>query len=36
VTSIAPEECRDWWKQEKTLIDFQNEVVKAGFYAIKY
>ena len=36
VTSIAPEQCQSWWKKEQTLIDFQNEVVKSGFYHVRY
>jgi uncharacterized SAM-binding protein YcdF (DUF218 family) len=36
VTSIAPEECQGWWKREKTLVDFQNEVLKFGFYLLRY
>ena len=36
VTSIDPKQCRDWWRHEKTLIDFQNEFVKFGFYVIRY
>jgi uncharacterized SAM-binding protein YcdF (DUF218 family) len=36
VTSIHPEQCRDWWKKEKTLIDFETEAVKFGFYLVKY
>ena len=36
VTSISPEECQDWWRDEKTLIDFQNEVIKYLYYRIKY
>ena len=36
VTSIDPAECQDWWQHEKTLLDFQNEVVKFGFYVIRY
>jgi uncharacterized SAM-binding protein YcdF (DUF218 family) len=36
VTSIDPTVCQDWWQHEKTLIDFQNEVVKFGFYVIRY
>jgi uncharacterized SAM-binding protein YcdF (DUF218 family) len=36
VTSIQPEACLDWWRDEKTLIDFQNEVVKDIYYHLKY
>src|ERR1035441_7874755 len=36
ITSIKPEECQDWWKDEKTLIDFQNEVIKYLYYHLKY
>jgi uncharacterized SAM-binding protein YcdF (DUF218 family) len=36
VTSIRPEECQNWWSDEKTLIDFQNEVVKHLYYHLKY
>jgi uncharacterized SAM-binding protein YcdF (DUF218 family) len=36
VTSISPDECRDWWKDEKTLLDFQNEVFKSAYYHLKY
>ena len=36
VLAIGPEECDRWWKTEATLIDFQNEVIKYGFYRIKY
>ena len=36
VTSISPEECQGWWRDEKTLIDFQNEVIKYFYYRIKY
>ena len=36
VTSIEPEQCHDWWRHEKTLIDFQNEFIKFGFYVIRY
>lgn len=36
VTTIDPELCQHWWKDEKTLIDFQNEVVKFGFYLSRY
>jgi len=36
VTSINPEECQNWWQHEKVLIDFQNEVVKFGYYVIRY
>jgi uncharacterized SAM-binding protein YcdF (DUF218 family) len=36
VSSIAPEQCHGWWQHEKTLIDFQNEFVKFGFYVIRY
>ena len=36
VTSISPEQCQDWWQHEKVLIDFQNEVVKFGFYLVRY
>ena len=36
VTSICPEDCQNWWKKEETLIDFQNEVIKMGYYWVKY
>ncbi len=36
VTSIDPKQCQDWWQHEKVLIDFQNEVVKFGYYRLKY
>jgi len=36
VTSIDSGQCQDWWRHEKVLIDFQNEVVKFGFYLAKY
>ena len=36
VTTIDPEICRHWWKDEKTLIDFQNEVFKSAYYHLKY
>ena len=36
VTSISPEECKDWWKDEKTLLDFQNEIIKSLCYHLKY
>jgi len=36
VTTINPDECQDWWEHEKTLLDFQNEVVKFGYYMIRY
>jgi uncharacterized SAM-binding protein YcdF (DUF218 family) len=36
VTSIDARQCQDWWQHEKVLIDFQNEVVKFGFYIIRY
>jgi uncharacterized SAM-binding protein YcdF (DUF218 family) len=36
VTSINPEECANWWKDEKNLIDFQNEVIKYLYYRLKY
>jgi uncharacterized SAM-binding protein YcdF (DUF218 family) len=36
VTSIDPKECQDWWQHERTLIDFQNEVVKFGYYLVRY
>jgi len=36
VTSIRPEECRDWWMDEKALLDFQNEFVKFVLYRLRY
>jgi len=36
VVSISPEECQDWWKKEGSMIDFQNEVIKFGFYLVRY
>ena len=36
VTSINPEQCQYWWKTEKTLIDFQNELCKSLYYHLKY
>jgi len=36
VTSISPEECQDWWKHEKTLLDFENEFFKSVYYHLKY
>jgi uncharacterized SAM-binding protein YcdF (DUF218 family) len=36
VTSIDPDQCRVWWKHEGTLIEFQNDVIKYGFYRLKY
>lgn len=27
---------RDWWRHEERLISFQNEVIKFGYYHIKY
>jgi hypothetical protein len=26
----------EWWKHEEGLVDFQNEVVKYGFYRLHY
>jgi len=28
--------CVRWWKEEGDLIDFQNEVIKYGYYMLKY
>ena len=36
VTTIDPELCQRWWKNEKTLLDFQNEVFKSAYYHLKY
>jgi uncharacterized SAM-binding protein YcdF (DUF218 family) len=36
VTTINPELCRRWWKDERTLIEFQNEVFKSLYYHLKY
>jgi uncharacterized SAM-binding protein YcdF (DUF218 family) len=36
VTSINPELCRSWWKDEKTILDFQNELLKSAYYRLKY
>ena len=36
VTSIHPEMCDQWWKQEESLIDFANEIMKFAYYLAKY
>ena len=36
VTSISPEQCRNWWRNEETLIEFQNDVIKSLYYHLKY
>jgi len=36
VMSIEPDQCHDWWRHEKTLIDFQNEFLKYAYYRIRY
>jgi uncharacterized SAM-binding protein YcdF (DUF218 family) len=36
VTTINPELCQRWWKDERTLIEFQNEVFKSLYYHLKY
>ena len=36
VTTIDPNECQGWWRHEKVLMDFQNEVVKFAYYLVRY
>ena len=36
VMSIGPEQCRNWWRNEETLIEFQNDVIKSLYYHLKY
>jgi hypothetical protein len=26
----------DWWKNEKAIVEFQNEIIKYVYYRIKY
>jgi uncharacterized SAM-binding protein YcdF (DUF218 family) len=38
IDAMTPEEysVNDWWRHEEGLIAFQNEVIKFGFYLLRY
>jgi uncharacterized SAM-binding protein YcdF (DUF218 family) len=36
VRSIHPELCQQWWRNESSFIDFENEITKFAYYLVKY
>lgn len=36
VRAIDRDSARGWWRDEGSLIDFQNELIKFAFYLVKY